>query len=177
MDKQRDSEERFVTSLTESQSKLYAYVFSLVGDHARAADIVQETNLVLWRKRDEFEHGRAFIAWAIGIARMQVLANLRDRKRDRLLLDAELAEQVSAEAAGQLDHYDSLQQALQACLRTLDETKRKLVDLRYHQAYPIAHIAKRNGATDSSVKVALLRIRRQLADCVRQRMATGELES
>ncbi|HBE71199.1 MAG TPA: RNA polymerase subunit sigma-70 [Planctomycetaceae bacterium] len=156
---------------------MYAYVFSLVGEHARAADIVQETNLVLWRQRNEFEHDRGFIPWAIGIARMQVLANLRDRKRDRLLLDAELAEQVSAEAEGQLEHYETLQNALRTCLKSLDETKRKLIDLRYHQAFQIADIAEINGATDSSVKVALLRIRRQLAACVRRRMSTGELES
>ena len=92
---QAENSEGFVRHLTENQTRLYGYVFSLLGDHARAADVVQETNLVLWRKIDEFQPEKPFLPWAYAIARFQVLAHLRDKSRDRLLLDEELAEVMS----------------------------------------------------------------------------------
>ncbi len=171
-----DSTEHFVTQLTEHQGKLYGYVFSLVGDHARAADIVQETNLVLWRKREEFESGRPFLPWATGIARFQVLANMRDKGRDRMLLDADLAEQLSAETTRQVEHFESLQSALATCVSQLPEASQLLIRRRYTDASSIEHIAQLSGKKDSAIKVALMRIRNRLADCVRKRLATeGEL--
>jgi len=169
-----ETTEQFVQQLTENQNRLYGYVFSLVGDHSRAADVVQETNLVLWRKIEEFQSGKPFLPWAFSIARFQVLANLRDRKRDRMLLDAELAETLSAEVQQQTQQMDSFQEALRPCLKLLSATNRELIEGRYFRATPVAEIAAAADRTVSSVKVALLRIRRQLADCVHKRMAEDQ---
>ena len=49
-----NQQEKFIKLLTESQNRLYGYIFSLVGDPNRSKDILQEANLVLWRKIDEF---------------------------------------------------------------------------------------------------------------------------
>ena len=106
--------ERFVQQLAEQQNRLYGYVYSLVGDHSRAADVLQETNLVLWRKIDEFDSAKPFLAWAFGVARFQVLAHLRDQKRDRLLLDAELVDVISDEAERQAGQMDQLRDALRS---------------------------------------------------------------
>ena len=168
---QSDSTERFVALLTENQNRLYAYVYSLVGDHSRAADVVQETNLVLWRKLDEFQPDRAFLPWAFAVARFQVLAHLRDHQRDRLLLDAELAEQLSGEAERHAEQVDSIQTALRPCLQELSPTHRELIEHRYVRSQSVAEVAAAVSRTVGSVKVALLRIRRQLADCVQKRLA------
>ena len=53
----QDPTEHFIQSLTESQNRLYGYIYSLVGDHHAAADVLQECNLVLWRKFGEFREG------------------------------------------------------------------------------------------------------------------------
>ena len=37
-----------------SQRKLYAYIHTLVDDSTAAWDVLQETNVVLWRKQAEF---------------------------------------------------------------------------------------------------------------------------
>ena len=52
---QPDTTEQFVQQLAEHQSRLFGYVYSMLGDHSRAADVLQETNLVLWRKNAEFD--------------------------------------------------------------------------------------------------------------------------
>ena len=164
--------ERFVQCLAESQNKLYGYIYSLLGDHARAADVLQESNLVLWRKNEEFKPDHAFLPWALAIARFQVLAHLRDHKRDRVLIDAELAEMISGEVEQQSAKWDEFQPALRQCLQTLTDTNRGLIRLRYFDGLPIAEVARVADRSVSSVKVALLRARRTLAKCVESRMAT-----
>lgn len=171
-----DSEktEYFVQQLAEHQNRLYGYVFSLVGDHSRAADVLQETNIVLWRKIDEFQIDRPFLPWSFAIARFQVLAHLRDRKRDRLLLDAELAEAISEESGRQAGQLDRFREALRPCMETLTAGNRNLVEHRYFRELSIAEIAETVERTASSVKVALLRSRRHLAECIQMRLAAEE---
>ncbi len=163
--------EGFVRQLTENQTRLYGYVFSLLGDHARASDVVQETNLVLWRKIDEFRPEKPFLPWAYAIARFQVLAHLRDTSRDRLLLDEELAEAMSSEAGQKADELESLRFALRPCLELLTDTNRQLIRLRYLRELPIAEVAAQVGRSVGAIKVALLRVRRQLAECAQKRLA------
>lgn len=168
-----ESTEHFVRQLTENQNRLFGYVFSLIGDYSRAGDVVQETNLVLWRKMDEFQPDRPFLPWAFTIARFQVMASLRDRKRDRLLLDAELVQQLSAEAEQQAGEIEELRAALRPCLQLLTDGNRELIEQRYFRAMSVTEVATGVNRTTGAVKVALLRIRRQLASCVEQRLASG----
>ena len=165
--------EIFVQQLTENQNRMYAYIFSLLADRSRASDVLQETNLVLWRKVDEFQHSRPFLPWALAIARFQVLAHLRDHKRDRLLLDEELVKTLSAEAESSASALDAMRDALAHCMRALNEKNRKLVQHRYYRGMSIAEVAETLGRSSGSLKVALLRIRKQLANCVQKRIANG----
>ena len=168
---QKDSTEDFVRQLTEHQNRIYGYVFSLLADHSRAADVVQETNLILWRKIDEFDAGKPFLPWALAIARFQVLAHLRDRKRDRMLLDAELVETLSADAETQAHQLDLIREALRPCLQKLSDTNRNLIEQRYFRAMPVTDLADSVDRSVSAVKTALLRIRRRLQDCLQKRLA------
>ncbi|MHC4875320.1 MAG: sigma-70 family RNA polymerase sigma factor [Planctomycetota bacterium] len=167
-----DKAEQFVQQLAEHQNRLYGYVFSLLGDHTRAADVLQETNMILWRKVDEFDVARPFLPWAFAIARFQVLAHVRDQKRDKLLLDAELAEAISGEAETQTDQLEQLRKALRPCLETLTSTNRELIEQRYLRSMSIAELAAAVDRSVSAVKVALMRSRRHLAECIQVRLAT-----
>ncbi len=89
------ADEYFVQQITEHQDRMYGYIFSLLGDHSRASDVLQESNLVLWRKKAQFETGQPFLPWALAIAKFQVLAHVRDRARDRCVLDPKLVEQMA----------------------------------------------------------------------------------
>ena len=163
--------EAFIQHLTEHQTRLYGYVYSLLGDHNRASDVVQETNLLLWRKMGEFDPAKPFLPWAFAIARFQVLAHLRDHQRDRMLLDSELAETMSAAVEQQAETIESARAALRQCMQSLTPANRELVEQRYYRATPLTEVAEKVDRTVGAIKVALLRIRRRLAECVQHRMA------
>ena len=168
--------ESFVRHLTEHQSRLFGYIYSLLGDHSRASDVLQETNLVLWRKIDEYDAQKAFLPWAFAIARFQVLAHLRDKHRDRMLLDAELAESLSGQVIEKASQIDETRLALRQCLQVLPDESRELIQRRYFRGQSVANVAEFANRSIGSVKVALMRIRRQLSDCIQQRVA-AEVQS
>lgn len=166
-----DQSEIFVQQLTEHQNRLYGYVYSLLGDHSRAADVIQETNLVLWRKIQEYDPGKPFLPWAFSIARFQVLAHIRDKSRDKLLLDDSLAESLSTKVESQAAKIDVIQTALRPCLEKLSAGNNKLVDGFYFHSKSVNDLAKELNKNTGAIKTALLRVRKQLAVCVEKRMA------
>lgn len=166
-----DALEHFVRELTGHQNRLYGYIYSLLGDHERAADVLQETNLALWRRAAEYDATRPFLPWAFAVARMQVLAHLRDRQRDRLLLDGELAELLADDVREESTKLDRVQAALRECLGKLSAANRELIERRYFRSEPLQQMSRRTGRTLAAIKVALFRVRRQLAECVRRQVS------
>lgn len=160
----------FVQALTASQSRLYGYVFSLVGDHHKAADVLQETNLVLWRKVDEFRVGSDFLPWAFAIARFQVLAHFRDAGRERTVLGPELIELMSDEVETSAGQIEDMRVALRGCLSKLPPASHNLVQLRYFAGRSIKQLADELNKSSSATKVALLRVRAALRDCVQREL-------
>lgn len=161
-----EHQQQFVLQLTECQNRIYAYIFSMLGDHARAADVLQETNLVLWKRAQDWTRGAPFLPWAFAIARFQVLASLRDRSRDRCLLDSELIETLSQNVAAESSRLEETRVALRECLSKLTDQNRNLVRLRYEHGKSISGISEALQRSVESVKVTLLRIRRNLHACV-----------
>ena len=113
MEKTRTAE--FMQLLTSSQSRIYAYVLSLVLDPAQADDVLQKTNVVLWEKESEFELGTNFIAWAFRTAYLQVCAFRKQQQREWLVFDDEILQELS-QVASQVDETFETRQQLAARL-------------------------------------------------------------
>jgi RNA polymerase sigma-70 factor (ECF subfamily) len=166
----QDQSERFVQLLTERQNSLFAYLVALLGDLHAAHDVLQETNLVLWRKADEFVPGTDFDAWARAIAYYQVLAYLRDRKRDRHLFDEQLLGQLAARQQAPADE-DERRLALRDCLARLPDEQRRLIAERYGPGSSVKEIARRVGKSEGAIKMMLVRIRQSLLHCISAKLA------
>ena len=65
--KPKDVQERFVRDLINCQPALHAYILSLLPNRNDANDVLQDVNLVMWRRSDEFTEGTNFVAWAYKI--------------------------------------------------------------------------------------------------------------
>lgn len=171
-----DHQQQFVLQLTECQNRIYAYIFSMIGDHARASDVLQETNLVLWQRKKDWTAGAPFLPWAFTVARFQVLANLRDRGRERCMLDPELIETLSNDVAAESSRLEETRVALRECLTRLTEQNRSLIQLRYEHGKSIGSIAEATQRSEEAVKVTLLRIRRSLHACVMKHLSPEAAE-
>ena len=166
----------FARQITASQQRLYGYIHSLVDSSASAWDVLQETNLVLWRKQAEFRPGTKFEAWAFTVARFQVLAYLRDRQRDPMsLMTPELLETVAKEAEAEAGQFDQRLAALQKCREQLPAHGRHLLTLYYEKGHSVKQVGEDLKMGIEAVKQALFRLRRGLQDCIEGRVTSDTL--
>jgi RNA polymerase sigma-70 factor, ECF subfamily len=161
-------DERFVQALTTSQGRLQAYIYCLLGNVHDASTVLQETNLVLWRKIDTFPEIQSFDAWSREIAYYQALAFLRDRKRDKLIFSQQTIDAVW-EARNEVE-FDERRLALRDCVSQLSGEKREVIQKFYMENKKVRQIAVELEKSEGAVKMCLKRARLALMNCVTKRM-------
>lgn len=169
----KDSSE-FIQLLTESQSALNAYVRALVPDAATAKDIVQETNLAIWNKIDEFEQGTNFRAWVAKIAYFQILRHRRTCAREKLFFDDDVLNILADENGRYVADSDNREKALLECLESLPEEHSSLLRQRYVAGDSIQIIASIRGKSKGAISQRLFRIRETLSHCMQMKLRRWE---
>ena len=95
-----DDEAEFGAELTGCQSALALYVRGLMPGDRGADEVVQQANAKIWQKRAEFQPGTNFRAWALTVARFEVLNYRKRQARDaRLRFSDELEQTIATEIA------------------------------------------------------------------------------
>ena len=158
----------FLRTFTAQEPALRAYVRRLVPTRADADDVLQEVSVVLWEKFAEFREGGDFRAWAFGVARYEVLAWLRDRGRDRMVLDEEVVAKLAEETAEHEPVLEEQRVALERCLEKVAPEQRGLLMEAYQSGARIQKVAAESGRTVAGFYQWLHRMRRLLLDCVQR---------
>ena len=175
---QHAEDSSIVGLLTDCQLSLRLYVRGLMPGDPSAGDVIQQANARIWEKRDEFEPGTNFKAWAMAIARYEVLNQRKRQARDaRLSFSSELEETIAAEMIQISDDLAERQAALRECMKSLKPANRELLVRRYASRESLADFASRMGRSVGGVKVTLHRLRSSLAECIERRLlSSGEGE-
>ena len=168
--------DKFVELITDVQRRLFVYILSLVADETAANDVLQNTNRVLWAKRDTFAAGTNFGAWAGRCAFNQVLDFRKRQKNDRHLFDVDLLSEVAEEVERTASESGGRLAYLIECLDELPSDQNTIIRQRYEPNVTVADIAHQQGRTPAAISQMLYRIRNRLLDCVERKMA-GEADS
>lgn len=168
---EHDSHRQFLRSFTAHEPAIRTYVRRLLPSRADADDVMQEVSVVLWEKFDRVRDGGDFRSWAFGVARYEVLTWLRDRGRDRIVLDESVVGLLADEGAEDEPHLERQREALEACMHKLTPGQRNVIMLAYQPGARIWTLARRSGRTVAGFYQWLYRVRRTLLDCIRQNLA------
>ena len=162
--------DEFLELYAAGQRRIYAYIRAQVLSSADADDVLQDVTTVLWRKFEQYQPGSDFVRWACRVARLEVLAYHRHRKRLRNIFSdavvdavAEIVLQLSETATARAD-------ALDDCVQALPPRDRELLNLKYRSSQSVKQIALAIRRTESAVYKALQRIHEELFDCVEDKM-------
>jgi RNA polymerase sigma-70 factor (ECF subfamily) len=165
---------KFVEQLTAHQQKLHAYITTLMLGDPAAADVLQDTNVDLWSRAQDFDFERPFLPWAFAFARQRVLAFRKNQSRSRLLFSDAAMARIDEECTKLAGEADTRLAALQNCLKKLNERQSYLIGERYHAKTSVKMLAARLGENAHNVASQLHRIRTALARCVDATMAAEE---
>ncbi len=155
--------------LTGNQPDLQGFIRCLMPGDPGVDDVVQQTNLVVWRKRSHFKPGTDFRAWMFAIARLEVLAHRkRTGRKSWLVIDEPLTQRLaeSMAAIGRETPSNQLGPALETCLKRLDPRERRIIDRFYFANDSLRNIATAEATSEGALKVRLHRIRAALRRCI-----------
>ena len=162
----RQQLQEFVSELTKSQGRIRGYIVSLMPGSSDVGDVLQETNLTLWKSQSRYRPGSNFLAWAFTIARLEVLHQRdRDKRMNRILLSNELVDLFTEEISVTDDH-DVYLNALESCKAKLPDNQRAIIENRYHPDHSLEEHARQTSRHPSAMRMALMRIRISLKECI-----------
>jgi RNA polymerase sigma-70 factor (ECF subfamily) len=147
---------------------------SLLHDPNDAEDVLQETNLVLWKKFKEYEPGTDFARWACRVAYYEVLKVHRKEAQSERLFSDEFIEMLAADCERTMCEWDDRQQALRECMKKLNDRDRQLVRSRYEPGATTRSVAESSGRSVQGARKSLLRIRNTLVECVRRALSSRD---
>ncbi len=174
------SDDDFSRLVLEHQAAVRSFLGRYVRDQDVINDLAQEAFVAAYRGFADYQ-GRAPIRiWLFGIARNKALLHLRQevrrRRREAQSLDVLVMEWrlTDVEEASDLSDEGGALAALETCVGKLPEHSARLVRDFYSEAKSAVELAAEIGIKESGVRMALLRIRGLLRDCVRSALSALE---
>ena len=139
---------------------VYTVALSILGDPARAADVVQSTFVNAWQAAARFNPDQELAPWLYTIARRQAIDAYRRERRARAVDAADLDD---AQAAVSLEATWERWQ-VRVALEQLPDDERQVVKLAWFDGLAHAEIADKLGVPIGTVKSRSHRAHRRLAD-------------
>jgi RNA polymerase sigma-70 factor (ECF subfamily) len=169
-----DPTAEFLELYSHNYPRLQFYLMTLLPFADDAADVLQETSLVLWKKFETYQTGTNFFAWACKIARLQALKYRERRGKSALMLSDQLLDTLAEEAAEEQFAPGNSLRYLRQCLERLSQRDQQLIQKRYEPGMSVGQLADGIGRTANSLSKSLGRIRRTLLECIeRKKVAAG----
>ncbi len=167
----------FPALVSRYQTRLLNFVYRMIGDRERAEDLVQEAFIRVHRHLHRFDRSKKFSTWVYTIASNLAKNELRNRRRNPLILFQTIKERWTAnsrplefEAFGTRpdDLYDRrhLQELVDRTVTRLSEHHREVFVLRELEGKSYEEIAEIVGCNLGTVKSRLNRARYSFAQLI-----------
>lgn len=174
-------ERAFTRLVTRYQPRLVNFVTRMIQDRDRAEDLVQEAFLRVFRHLHRFDRTRKFSTWVYTIASNLARNELRNRKRNPLVLYQAL--EAMNPGAGPIEfedphnrpdelfHRRQLREKVDAAVDRLGDTHRTIFVMRELEGRSYEEIARETGTHLGTVKSRLNRARSAFAQEVQPMLA------
>lgn len=169
--------ERFTQFWTQAQPTVTGYISSMVANFHEAEDLLQSVAIILLRKFSEYDASRPFVAWALGIAKLEILSLRRSHARNFLSYHPDVIDAVESAYEAMSPELNARAAAIRECLKQVKADALEVLKLRYEESLKPGEIAPRLGRTAGTVRVMLSRIRVALLACVERRIGVKGAEA
>ncbi|MGV8094101.1 MAG: RNA polymerase sigma-70 factor [Mangrovibacterium sp.] len=148
--------------------KLYGFAFSMLKNHEDAKEIVQETFVKIWEKREVINPSGSIQAFLFSVSYHTTIDIIRKRFKDdqyRIYLQSQLPEQNN-NSEGDPAYYQELIRVLDETIRELPEQRKKIYLLSREEGLSHREIAEKLNISvktvENQINLALKKIRKHL---------------
>jgi len=172
----------FETLVTRFRRKIYSLAYQVLGNHLDADEVVQETFVRVYRKREELKDVRYFSSFIIRIATNYSIDLLRKRKGhsgigdDAVSLPGDIQLDLSHRVATPSDDLERkrLMEEINRALEQLPPRQRLTAILHDVEGYTKAEIARTFDCPEATVRSNLHIARTKIKRILKQRLKTKE---
>ncbi len=153
--------------------KLYRLAFRIMGNEQDAEDMVQDTFLKLWKKRDELPELENVEAYCTTLLKNTCFDAIRARRPDVDNPPEELniaEERLTSDIVEQRDEVNTVKHLI----GMLPESQRQIIQMKDIEDYSFEEIEQRTGLTMVNIRVTLSRARKKIREQFMQIRKYGE---
>ena len=161
----------FMAQFVRAERSIRALLLAATGDMNLVDDLMQNVAVALWKKWQEYDPGRPFRGWALGVARIEILRWRRSAARNQHVLDVQMLDQLVGAADGAAEEADECLAMLGECLNQVQGDAREVLNLKYAKGLRSRQIAEKMDKGIGAVEMILTRTRRALRECIKRKLA------
>ncbi|WP_455591255.1 RNA polymerase sigma factor [Bacteroides sp.] len=152
----------FRNDILPLKDKLFRLALRITLDRAEAEDVVQDTMIRVWDKRDEWKQFESVEAYCLTVAKNLAIDRSQKKEAQNVPLTPEMEEE--SEASGPYDRLVSNERMriIHRLIDELPEKQRLIMQLRDIEGESYKEIAKVLNLTEEQVKVNLFRARQKV---------------
>ena len=152
----------FRNDILPLKDKLFRLALRITFDRAEAEDVVQETLIRVWNKRDEWTQFGSIEAYCLTVAKNLAIDRSQKKDAQNVELTPEMAEEV--DTSGPYDRLvnNERMKIIHRLIDELPEKQRLIMQLRDIEGESYKDIAKVLQLTEEQVKVNLFRARQKV---------------
>ena len=175
MDKQlAEKKQNFTKLWNESYRLVAAYTSSLVTDHHQAEEVMSRIAVTVVKKFQQYDPTRSFEAWAMGIARFEILKFRRERARDRHFFAQDMLETIGDRYAAIFNEQTAQQRELdelllKECLKQVQGRAARAIRMCYSENLSAEEMGQRLNMAAGAVRTMLHRVRSSVRRCIEQK--------
>ena len=152
----------FRNDILPLKDKLFRLALRITLDRAEAEDVVQDTMIRVWNKRDEWQQFESVEAYCLIVAKNLAIDRSQKKDAQNVELTPEMAEE--ADTSGPYDRLvnNERMKIIYRLIDELHEKQRLIMQLRDIEGESYKDIAKVLQLTEEQVKVNLFRARQKV---------------
>ncbi len=156
--------EAFKTRVLPVKDKLFRYTLRILKNEDEAKDVVQETLIKVWNKRDEMHTYENMEAWCIRVARNLALDKLKSKHNKSVDIDNAYDLHSSTQSPYSSTEQSDTMTSIHHFINKLPDLQKQVIQLRDIDGFSYQEISDILKQNLNSVKVNLFRARKQVRE-------------
>lgn len=154
----------FKTTFMPYYARLYHIACYLLKNEQDAKDVVQDTYMKLWNKRNELNNITCMEAYCVTLLKNMCIDHMRNEQRHMPETRGNnIPDENSYSIEKELEEHDEAEQ-LMTLINTLPETQQKIMILRDVNDFSYEEIEQLTGINEANVRVTLSRARKKIKE-------------
>lgn len=165
--------EAFKTRVLPVKDKLFRYTLRILKNEDEAKDVVQETMIKVWNKRDEIHTYKNMEAWCVRVARNLSLDKLKSKHHNSVDIDNAYELQSNSQSPYSLTEQSDTMNSVHYFINKLPDIQKQIIQLRDIDGFTYQEISDILKQNLNTVKVNLFRARKYVREQLLNENAYG----